>query len=169
MTSPRGQYISLDDAKLQLSIDLGNTYWDPRIEDLIGAAIDWAENFTQRSLAELVELNSPSDSNPQPAPDPKDSPSWINPYPAALDVTDIVDGPGVQAWYGWEGWTQETWLAYWANNPMLKDQSQPLRRDVKAAILLYMESLFDRNTDNFELIETRCESMLFPYRVGMGV
>jgi len=156
-----GTYVTLADAKAQLSIDDGLTIHDTRIKKLIGAAEDWAENFTQRSLAELMELDSPRDSDQTPAPDPVDSPNpppWNCPLPRP-------------EWLDWPQsiWTTQHWQTYWANNPIHQDQARPLRRDVYAAILLYMESLFDRNTDNFELLETRAEALLWPYRIALGV
>jgi hypothetical protein len=162
MTSPAPPtYITLTEAKEQLSIDDGLTTHDARIELLIGAAIDWAENYTQRSLGELLELNSPADAGATPLPDPKDSPSWSKP--------ETWPGPGVIGVEGWEGWDEKTWRNYWMNNPILRDDAKPLRRDVRAAILLKIELLFDRNVDNWKLIEDTAEQMLFPYRIGMGV
>jgi hypothetical protein len=162
---PANPYISLDEAKGQLSVDAGLTIHDQRIALLIGAAIDWAENFTQRSLGELEELDSPRDSEAEPLPDPKDSPQFEgNP-----NLTAQVGFVGVEGFRGDLGWTEKNYLDYWAHNPLAVDSSRPLRRDVKAAILLKIEVLFDRNTDNWELIEDTAESMLFPYRVAMGV
>lgn len=162
MSSPANPYISLAEAKGQLSIDADLTIHDDRIEFLIGSAIDWAENFTQRSLGELLELNSPADTIAVPLPDPKDSPTWSPPA--------TWPGPnGVIGVEGWQGWDEKTWRNYWKNNPILQDDAKPLRRDVKAAILLKLELLFDRNVDNWELIQSTAESMLFPYRIGMGV
>lgn len=157
MNSPN-PYISLADAKGQLSIDEGLTIHDDRIEFLIGSAIDWAENFTCRSLGELLELDSPADSSAVPLPDPKDSPSFARGN----------FGPVISA-EDWQGWNADTWRDFWAKNPVLQNDAKPLRRDVKAAVLLKLELLFDRNTDNWELIEETAEQMLTPYRIGMGV
>lgn len=154
-------YVTLEDAKEQLSIDAGLTIHDTRIVKLIGAAEDWAENFTQRSLAELMELDSPRDSDQTAAPDPVDSPK-IPPWNSQLPPPDWLTLPQAI-------WSTQQWQMYWANNPIHQDQAKPLRRDVYAAILLYMESLFDRNTDNFELLETRAQALLFPYRIALGV
>ena len=152
-------YITLTEAKAQLSIDESNTYFDVRVQDLIGAAIDWAENFTNRSLGELLELNSPADSTAVPLPNPKDSPTphhfWFN-----------------EQWVDTSFWTPDEWQIYWHKhpvNPVQEDQSQPLRRDVKAAILLYLETLFDRNVENMALLEKRATDMLWPYRIALGV
>jgi Phage gp6-like head-tail connector protein len=161
MTSPTTTYITLTEAKEQLSIDDGLTTHDARIELLIGAAIDWAENYTQRNLGELLELNSPADSEATPLPDPKDSPSWSKP-----EVWPIAGVIGVE---GWQEWDEKTWRDFWRNNPILQDDAKPLRRDVRAAILLKIEQLFDRNVDNWVLLEQTAEQMLFPYRIGMGV
>jgi hypothetical protein len=170
MSSP---LITLTEAKQQLSIDDGLTIHDARIEMLIGAATDWAQNYTQRSLGELLELDSPADSGTSPVPDPVDSPTFIPVLPAAPDqlaegLTGIVGGVPM-AMDDNDVWTEDSWRRYWANNPILSDSSKPLRRDVKAAILLQVELLFDRNTDNFELLEQRAEQLLAPYRVGLGV
>lgn len=156
-----GTYVTLEDAKEQLSIDESLTIHDVRIKKLIGAAEDWAENFTQRSLGELMELDSPRDSDQTALPDPVDSPHKP-PWNCALPEPD---------WLGWpqSTWTVQHWQMYWANNPIHKDQSKPLRRDVYAGILLYMESLFDRNTDNFVLLQKRAEDLLWPYRIALGV
>jgi hypothetical protein len=157
-------YITLEEAKDQLAIDYGLTIHDQRILRIIGGATDWAENFTQRSLGELLELNSPADSNAVPLPDPKDSPHrppvWIEPG----DQPFPIDGIG-----GNEDWTAEQWAAHWKANPIMQDDSKPLRRDVKEAILLKIEILFDRNIDNMALLETTAENLLWPYRIGMGV
>jgi hypothetical protein len=161
MTSPANPYISLTEAKGQLSIDADLTIHDDRIQFLIGSAIDWAENFTQRSLGELLELNSPADTIAVPLPDPKDSPSWSP--PTTWPLAGVI---GVE---GWQNWDEKTWRDFWKNNPILQDDAKPLRRDVKAAILLKIELLFDRNVDNWELIENTACTLLFPYRIGMGV
>jgi hypothetical protein len=165
MNSPANPYISLDDVKDQLSIDEGLTIHDRRLQLLIGAAIDWAENFTGRSLGELLELDSPADSDAVPLPDPKDSPT----FERARDQNPDGEFPGVVAVNGWADWDEKTWRDYWSNNPILKNDAKPLRRDVHAAVLLKIETLFDRNPDNYLLLTQTAEAMLFPYRIGMGV
>lgn len=159
MTSPANPYISLTEAKDQLSIDDGLDIHDARIERLIGAAVDWAENFCGRSLGELMELNSPTDESAVPLPEPVDSPHF-EPVPVGAGIV------GVQ---GWSGWDEDTWRNWWRNNPILQNDAKPLRRDVKEAILMKIEQMFDRNTDNWELLENTAQQMLFPYRIGMGV
>jgi hypothetical protein len=160
MTSPPTPYISLTEAKDQLSIDAGLTEHDARITRLIGAAIDWAENFCGRSLGQLLELNSPADSPTTPLPEPTDSPHYSSPpY-----LSGVV---GLQGWS--EGWTMRDWQDYYRNNPLLANYARPLRRDVKEAILMRVELLFDRNTDNWELLDKTSTDMLMPYRLGMGV
>lgn len=162
MSSPANPYITLTEAKEQLSIDDALTIHDNRIERLIGAAVDWAENFCGRSLGELLELNSPTDESAVPLPEPRDSPHFVA-VPAEVGVI------GIQGFNDWAYWNEKTWQAYWKNNPILANNAQPLRRDVKEAILMKIEQLFDRNTDNWELLESTSESMLFSYRIGMGV
>jgi len=163
MSSPSAAnpYISLIEAKEQLSIDEGLTMHDARINRLIGAAIDWAESFTGRSLGELMELSSPSDESAVPLPEPKDSPSFTGPEQEGIGLDVAVDGR--------EHWDERTWQNFWRNNPILRDDSQSLRRDVKEAILMRIELLFDRNTDNWDLLDKTSTDMLFPYRIGMGV
>ena len=162
-------YVSLADAKAQLSIDDSLTIHDRRISLLIGAAEDWAENFTQRSLAELMTLDSPTDSGVTAVPDPKDSPIvggdgplWNSLYAAP----SWLNSPQAQ-------WTAQNWQYYWGNwntgNPVATDHSRPLRRDVYSAILLWLETLFDRNTDNTELLQNQAMAMLMPYRQALGV
>jgi hypothetical protein len=158
-------FITLDDAKDQLSIDLGMTLHDARITFLVGASIDWAENFCGRSLGQLLPLSSPSDGAAVPLPEPVDSPSfssndWENPD---------IGIEGIQGFNDWQYWDERTWATYYRNNPLLKDYASTLRRDLKAAILLRVELLFDRNVDNWELLDKTATDMLFPYRVGMGV
>lgn len=161
MTSETGAtYITLDEAKSQLGVDPDLTVDDARIQRLIGAAIDWAENFTQRSLGELLELNSPTDSSATPLPNPKDSPSWANGRQLPWDQDPSVD---------FSLWTPDQWHDYWRQNPVQVDASAPLRRDVKEAILLKLETLYDRNVDNMALLETTALNMLQPYRIAMGV
>lgn len=148
-------YITLQEAKDQLSIDYSNTTWDQRIADLIGASIDWAENFLNRSLGEMLELDSPTDESAVPEPDPKDSPNftyWMN-----------------GAWVDTSRWSAEEWGEYWQKNPAMEDHSQPLRRDLKAGILIYLETLFDRNVENMVILEKRATDLLWPYRIDLGV
>jgi hypothetical protein len=153
-------YITLSEAKGQLSIDDGLTIHDAKVTRLISSAIDWAENFCGRSLGQLLELNSPADSPTTPLPEPLDSPHYTSP--------PMPDG--VLAVEGWSaGWTLQDWQDYYKNNPINTNYAAPLRRDIKEAILLKIEQLFDRNTDNWELLETTAQQMLLPYRVGMGV
>ncbi len=148
-------FITLSQAKDQLSIDAGLTIHDDRITFLIGAAIDWAENYTQRSLGELLQPAGPLDSAAVPLADPQD----------VTDPRSAYVEPG----------DEYTWVqaATVGNpiipNPVTLDQSQPLRRDVQAAILLHVELLFDRNVDNIELLEATAERLLDPYRTGLGV
>jgi hypothetical protein len=149
-------YISLAEAKDQLSIDYSNTTWDQRIANLIGASIDWAENFLNRSLGEMLELDSPTDSSAVPAPNPVDSPDLQRYW---------MDG----AWVDAGQWTPDQWREYWQQNPVMEDHSAPLRRDLKAGILLYLETLFDRNPENMEILEQRATDMLWPYRIDLGV
>jgi len=149
-------YITLAEAKDQLSIDYSNTTWDERIANLIGASIDWAENFLNRSLGEMLELDSPTDSSAVPVPNPVDSPDLQRYW---------MDG----AWVDAGQWTPDQWREYWQQNPVMEDHSAPLRRDLKAGILLYLETLFDRNPENMEILEQRATDMLWPYRIDLGV
>lgn len=161
MNSPSGAnpYISLEEAKEQLAIDVSLTLHDKRINRLIGAAIDWAENFTGRSLGELMELDTPSDGVAVPLPEPKDSPHFVvNP-----NADPFVIGAGGA------NFNEKNWENFYQNNPIDKADPAPLRRDIKEAILLRIELLFDRNVDNWELIDKTTTDMLFPYRIGMGV
>src|SRR5882762_1841268 len=120
-------YVTLVDAKEQLSIDESLTVHAVRIVKLIGAAEDWAENFTQRSLVELMELDSPRDSNATPLPDPVDSPQ-IPPWNSqAIPPPDWLTQPQAI-------WSVQQWQIYWANNPIHQDHSKPLRRDVYSGI-----------------------------------
>jgi hypothetical protein len=174
MSSP-SPLISLTEAKEQLSIDAGLTIHDARIQRLIGAAIDWAENFCGRSLAQLMPLpaSSPADSpndpaafGVSPAADPADSPSWSSPPTDPLTGAGII---GIEGFNDWQYWDDKTWEQYYKNNPMLADYAKTLRRDLKEAILMRIELLFDRNVDNWELLDKTTTDMLFPYRMGMGV
>lgn len=158
-------WITVADVKDHLSIDESITTWDKRIQSLIGAAIDWAENFTNRSLGELLTLDSPRDSTAVPLPNPVDSPPCNGFYNnngnwAYWDGEEYVD-PSL--------WEPSQWRAFWVANPVQQDQSAPLRRDVREAILLYIETLFDRNPENFLLLERRATDMLWPYRIALGV
>lgn len=150
-------YITIEEAKEQLSIDPGLTTHDQRISRIIGGAIDWAENFTQRSLGELMELNSPTDSSATPLPNP-------------------VDSPRREGGFWWRGdwvdtafWQPDDWHRWWQKNPVSRDDSHALRRDVKEAILLKIQCLFDRNTDEMDDLERAAKDMLWPYRQGLGV
>jgi hypothetical protein len=147
-------YISLQAAKDQLSIDAGLTIHDARIELLIGASIDWAENYTQRSLGELLQPLSPADAIATPLPDPVDSPPAQSAFVEPGDQNYLWDYPTTSPS---------------PPNPNSIDQSSPLRRDIQTAILLHVELLFDRNVDNWELIQKTAEALLDPYRTGMGV
>lgn len=153
-SSTGATYITLAEVKSQLAIDPDLVVDDARLTRLIGVAIDWAENYTQRSLAELLVLDSPTDSSASPAPNPKDSPAWRGRRDLEFDAGS---------------WTPDEWCTYWAANPIQQDQSSALRRDVKEALLLKIETLYDRNVDNMALLETTALNMLFPYRIAMGV
>ena len=161
MTSP---YISLSAAKRQLRIDDANQLHDLEIQDAIDGAVDWAENYTNRSLGELVEVNSPADSAATPISDPA-KPSGLG--------DDFIFDRSCADWVDTSGWRQANYRAYWANNPGVSfgasDDSQPLRRDAKMGILLYMQTLFDRNIDDLTLLEKRAMDLLWPYRKAMGV
>jgi hypothetical protein len=157
-------FISLTEAKEQLSIDDGLTIHDNRINLLIRAAVSWAENYTQRSIGQLMELDSPPADSGVPAPSPKDSPSHRGPWIPPGEQPFSIGGLGDTA-----GWTEDQWRAHWKANPISQDDSDPTRSDIKAAILLKIEQLFDRNTDNWQLLEDTAQQMLSPYRIGMGV
>jgi Phage gp6-like head-tail connector protein len=153
-------YVTLEEAKSQLALDDGITIHDARIQRLIGAAIDWAEDYTNRSLGELMVLDSPADSSARPLPNPVDSPS-IQPC-----VNQLFDPwPDVDS----SLWTPDQWREYWRLNPIQQDQSKSLRRPVKEAILLKIECLFDRNTDTMDKLEAVALRMLDPYRIAIGV
>jgi len=154
-------FITLQNAKDQLSIDAGLTLHDDRITDLIGAAIDWAENFCGRSLGQLLPLSTPSDGAATALPEPVDSPFFNSP-------TENMD-VGVEGFSDWQYWDERTWASYYRNNPLLQNNAATLRRDIKQAILMRVELLFDRNVDNWELLDKTSTDMLFPYRIGMGV
>jgi hypothetical protein len=155
-------YVTLSEARAQVSVDAGLTMYDERIELLVGAAEDWAENYTQRSLAELMTLDSPADESQTPLPEPVDPiQNWPDcfPRPDYLSL-QIVD------------WVPDNFRHYWAHvapGPVELGTAKPLRRDVKAAILLKFETLFDRNVDNTELLEKAAMAMLDKYRIGLGV
>jgi hypothetical protein len=163
MTAPT--YISLSEAKRQLRIDDSLTIHDDEINMLIGSAIDWAENYTNRSLGELLEVNSPADSAAVPIPDPKQP---IGDCPGAGWEWDGDGG----LWVDTAGWRGPDFLSFWARNPprgQQIDNALPLRRDAKAGILLYLQTLFDRNIADLPLLEKRAEQLLWPYRRAMGV
>lgn len=161
MTSP---YISLSAAKRQLRIDDANQLHDIEIQDAIDGAVDWAENYLNRSLGELVELNSPPDSAATPIADPA-KPSGLG--------DDFIFDRSCNDWVDTSLWRHSHYRAYWANNPGvqfgMRDDSQPLRRDLKMGVLLYMQTLFDRNIEDLPLLEKRAMDLLFPYRKAMGV
>ncbi len=166
MTDSPQTFITLTEAKEQLSIDEGLTIHDARINLLIRAAISWAENYTQRSLAQLMQLDSPPADSGVPAPSPVDSPR--------LDHENRFVDPGERpfnmAGLGDPDWTEDQWRDHWRNlNPIAQDYSNPERSDIKCAILLKIEQLFDRNVANMSLLEETALQMLTPYRVGMGV
>lgn len=154
------EYITLAQAKSHLRVD--TTVDDDQIQDLIGAAIDWAENYTNRSLGELLELNSPPDSAAKPIPDP----SWPEGRPSNSHVWDC----DANIWVDTEFWDANDYRVWWARFPQtMRDDALPLRRDVKQALLIYMETLYDRNIDNMVLYEQRAQNMLWPYRKELGV
>lgn len=159
-------YITLQEAKDQLGIDAGLTIDDAKISAMIGASIDWAENYTSRSLGELLELDSGIDSTTTPQPDPVDSPT---PGAWRSRVGQEEYGGGFDWTLESIVWTPDQWRHYWAKNPIQQDHSHALRRDVKAAILIYLETLYDRNPENFALLERRATDMLWPYRIALGV
>jgi hypothetical protein len=156
------EYITLEEAKEQLAIDDGLTIHDQRILRCIGAAIDYAENYTGRSLCQLMELTTPTDSSVVACQDPVDSPNiWRAAHQNLFDQDDpTLDFPF---------WSAEQTRAYWADNPIRMDHSQSLRRDVKEAILLKMEVLFDRNPETMVMFNNAVDSALFPYRIALGV
>jgi hypothetical protein len=155
-------YISLQEAKDQLSIDYSNDTWDARLAMLIGACIDWAENYLNRSLGELLLLDSPRDSDAVPLPNPVDS-------PRGEDIRDRMRFWADGEWIDTTLWTPDQWRTYWQQNPVQEDHSSPLRRDLKAGILLYLETLFDRNPENMVLLEKRATDLIWPYRIDIGV
>ena len=155
------EFITLAEAKAQLSIDDSDTLRDARVTLALRGAIDWACNFTQRPLGELLVLPDPA-VEAVPLPEPHYTPD-----------TFLTETPGVITGIGgvpvsW-GWGQVQWAAYVAANPLLTDRSAALRWDVKAAILLQMEVLFDRDVSNFALLNQRAHELLQPYRLGLGV
>ncbi len=164
MTDSPQTFITLAEAKDQLSIDADLTVHDNRINLLIRGAIAWAENYTQRSLAQLMELDSPPADSGVPAPSPVDSPRldghFIEPGERQFDLAGLGD----------PDWTEDQWRDHWRNlNPIAQDYSDPTRSDIKCAILLKIETLFDRNVANTKLLEETAEQMLMSYRVGLGV
>lgn len=165
MTQHGNTYVSLSEAKAQLRIDEGLTIHDAEIERLIGAAIDWAENYTNRSLGELMELDSPRDSSAVPLPDPKDSPGLAG-FPAnAIFPLDASFDWGIDP----DLWRPLQWQCYYQNNPIQIDQSRPLRRDAHAAILIYMQVLFDRDPVTMDDQVKFAQNMIWPYRINLGV
>jgi len=162
-------FITLTEAKEHLSIDPGLTVHDKRINRLIGASIDWAENYTQRSLGELLQLDSPRDSLAVPEADPVESP---NVDPDFL-ATAALWGSGYDWSLSTDQWQPGQFKCYWANylakNPVLEDHSHPERRDVQQACLMMVELMFDRNVANFEDLTNAAQNLLWPYRIGMGV
>lgn len=148
-------FVTLQQAKDQLSIDEGFTLHDARITFLIAASIAWAQNYTQRNIGELMQLASPV-SSPTALPDPLDSPDPRARY--------IEPGDRDYAWID-----APSNASPFVPNPIQQDQSASDRTDVQAAILLHVELLFDRNVDNWELLQQTAESLLDPYRIGMGV
>jgi hypothetical protein len=165
--SPR-IFITLQDAKDQLSIDEGLTIHDRRIQLLINAAVSWAENYTQRSIGQLMELDSPPADEGVPLPNPVDSPAKDGVFVEPGDRPFVIGGlPGIP---GSGNWTDEQWRDHWKNqNPIMQDDSDAKRSDIKSAILLKIEQLFDRNTETWQLLEDTALQMLTPYRIGMGV
>jgi hypothetical protein len=155
-------YITLAQAKTQLAIDQSDDTHDTQLADLIGASIDWAENMLNRSLGELLELDSPRDSTAVPLPNPVDSPAGEMMRDRFLFWSD-------GEWIDTSTWGIDEWKDYWQKNPVQEDHSQALRRDLKAGILLYLETLFDRNPVNMMLLEKRATDLLWPYRIAMGV
>ena len=152
------ELITLAEAKAQISMDEGFTADDARLTLLIGTVIDWAQNFTQRPLGELLVLATPADADAVPLADP------VAPLPVASvfgTVSDIVGGS--------YDWSTAQWLSFLDSDPRLHDRSVALRRDVKAACLLQLELLYDRNVDNFDLLNVRSHDLLQPYRMGLGV
>lgn len=163
-------FISLEDAKDHLGIDEGLTVHDRRINRCILGAIAAAENYTQRSLSELV-INSGADSTGAPfAPDPKDSPSLMS-----VNFLATADswGAGYDWSLGYDAWSPDQYQCYWAAylkaNPALQDDSNPSREDARQACLLKMEMMFDRNIANFTDLEAAFKCLLDPYRIGLGV
>lgn len=160
-------YITLVQAKAQLRVDEGITVDDDLITDLIGAAIDWAENYTNRSLGELLEVNSPLDSAATPIEDPKSR--WPDGCPSDAHVWDFY----ANEWCDTSLWQRGNWTSYWARNPQntfnQADDASPLRRDVKNALLMWIESRYDKNPENFVLLQTAAENQLWPYRKALGL
>jgi hypothetical protein len=153
--SANADFISLQAAKDQLSIDAGLTVHDARITFLIAASIAWAQNYTQRNIGELMQLAAPV-TPPVTLPDPLNTPD-----PRARFVEPGDD-------YAWQTVVNPATTPI-VPNPIQTDQSLSDRTDVQAAILLHVELLFDRNVDNIELLEATAERLLDPYRIAMGV
>lgn len=160
-------YIDPADAKDHLGIDEGLTIHDRRIGQCIRGAEDWAENYTNRSLSELMLLDSPQDANLAPIEVPAlPTGDPVACWPQGIAYPSYLTTPV-------SDWLPSNFRHYWAHvgptpSPN-RDDSKPLRGDAYMAMLLYMETLFDRNTDNLVLLQKRAESMLDPYRIGLGV
>lgn len=101
-------YVTLDEAKEQVSVHPSNTVHDDRLERLILAAEAWARNF--------------------------------------LNVDTLDD---------------------FEESPVTSPPTLP--EDMKSAILLHVESEFDRDEKNFELLLKRAHDLLWPYRGGLGL
>jgi hypothetical protein len=161
------EYITLSQAKLHLRVDEGLTVDDDLITDLIGSAIDWAENYTNRSLAELLEIDSPADSIAIAMADPKTS--WPEGCPSDSHVWDFQR----LEWCDTTSWASGDFRSFWARNPQYafeqRNDALPLRRDAKNALLLWIQSRYDRNPDSMALLETAAQNQLWPYRKALGV
>jgi hypothetical protein len=160
-------YITLAQAKAQLRVDDGITADDQLITDLIGASIDWAENYTNRSLGELLEIDSPADSAAIPITDPKSQ--WPEGCPSESHIWDFA----ALIWVDTATWQRGNWTSFWARNPQYvydnRDDALPLRRDIKNALLMWIESRYDKNPENFVMLQTAAENQLWPYRKALGV
>jgi len=73
------------------------------------------------------------------------------------------------------GTAAETWAANFLNCPLSDYEESPvtsppsLPEDIKSAILLHVESEFDRDEKNFEILLKRAQDLLWPYRTELGV
>lgn len=154
------EYITLKQAKDHLGLEESFTYHDDRVADCIGAAIDWAEDYTQRSLGQLLQLDSPRDSTA-----------------TAVDEKFLTTASEWGSGYDWtleySAWPPQQFRCYWAaylqRYPAMNDQSQSLRRNVRQAILIKMEQMFDRDPSVYKDLEDACTNLIFPYRIAMGV